>query len=175
MTWGLFILLLVIFIALTVLIFIQFNTTPYFAESYFLVVVLVLFVILIFTIDFDNPLSTTLYIDTEKKQLPIIYQVPYNADSAYTNLFSASFAGTWSGATTPVNTTPASDTVIFDYDTFTEATLLDGKIKITKVADWQLSIEIDPTLNTSHKIDGFLTLNLLCTGSQSINGKFNQI
>ena len=174
MSWGLFILILVIFIALTLLIFIQFNTTPYFAETYFIVVILVLFIILLFTIDFDNPVSTTLYINTEKTQSPIIYTVPYNSDSEYSNLMSASFAGNWSAGTTPINTTPASDAIIFNYDTFTTAELLGGKIVIGKVADNQISITIDPTLNTAHKLDGFLTLNLLCTGSQSINSKFEQ-
>jgi hypothetical protein len=176
MSWGLFILILVIFIAFTFLVFIQFNTTPYFAETYFIVVILALFIILLFTIDFDNPVSTTLYINTEKDQSPIIYTVPYNSDSEYSNLMSASFAGTYSSATDPTNSDPASNTVVFNYNTIESAVnLLNGKIVIEKVAGNQLSITIKPTEGTAHKMDGFLTLNLLCTGSQSINGKFEQI
>jgi hypothetical protein len=175
MTWGLAILLIVIFIALTALVFIQFDTTPFFVETYFIIVIIALFVILLFTIDFDNPISTTVYIRTAKDQSPLIYDVPYNADTGYSNLMSAAFAGNYSGATTPVNTTPASDTVVFNYDTFTTASLLGGKILLTKLPGYQLQVDIKPTEGADHEIDGFLTLNLLCTGSQSINNKFNLV
>ena len=127
---------------------------------------------MLFTIDFDKPITTTIYIRTAKVQSPLIYQVPYNADDGYANLFSAAFAGNWDGATTPVNTTPASNTVIFNYDTFTDATLLGGKVTLTKLSGYRLQVDIDPTVGGDDTIDGFLTLNLLCTGSQSINSKF---
>ncbi len=175
MTWGLAILLIVIFIALTALIFIQFDTTPFFVETYFIVVIIVLFIILLFTIDFDNPISTTVYIRTSKDQSPLIYEVPYNADTGYSNLMSASFAGNYSNGTTPVNETPADNTVIFNYDTFTTASLLGGKIILTKLSGYRLQIDIEPNVDIFHEIDGFLTLNLLCTGSQSINNKFNLV
>lgn len=175
MTWGLAILLIVIFICFTALIFIQFKTTPFFVEAYFIVVVIVLFVILLFTINFDNPISTTVYIRTAKKQNPLIYEVPYNADSGYSNLMSASFAGNYNGLTTPVNGAPADDTVVFNYDDFTTATLLDGKIILTKLSNWRIQVDIDPTVGGDDTVNGFLTLNLLCTGSQNINNKFNLV
>lgn len=178
MSWGLAILLIVLFICFTALVFLQFPATPYLVETYFIVVVLVLFIILLFTVDFDNPVSTTIYIRTANAQNPLVYEVPYNSDDSYSNLISASFAGNWDAATTPVNNTPAADTVIFNYDSLAvndTVSLLSGKIIITKLADWQLSVTVDPTVSTASNINGFLTLNLLCTGSQSINNKFKLI
>jgi hypothetical protein len=136
----------------------------------------ILFIILLFTIDFDNPVSTSIYIRTANVQSPLIYEVPYNADAAYSNLISVAFAGTY-GANP--NTAPASDTVIFNYDDIgsTPVTLLGtpAKITITKLPNWQLQVDIDPTADTASTVDGFLTMNLLCTGSQSINNKFKLI
>ena len=172
MTWGLAILLIVIFICFTALVFIQFRATPYFIEGYFIFVIIAIFIILLFTINFDNPVSTTVYIHTAKVQSPLIYDVPYNADSGYSNLMSASFAGNYSVATTPVNQTPASDTVIFNYDEFTSTTLLGGKITLTRLSGRRLQVDIDPTVGGDDTVDGFLTLNLLCTGSQTIHSQF---
>jgi hypothetical protein len=171
MSWGLVVLLIFVFICLSALVFLNFSYTASFVEFYFIAVVVVLFIILLFTINFDNPVSTSIYLETLNTQGPFIYDVPYNADTTYNNLMSAAFAGTW-GANP--NTNPAGDTVIFDYDTLTTATLLDGKIIITKLPNYQLQVDIDPDAGVGGNvlINGFLTLNLLCTGSQSINNKF---
>jgi hypothetical protein len=175
MSWGLVVLLVFVFICLSALVFLNFSYTASFVEFYFIAVVVVLFIILLFTIDFDNPVSTSIYIKNNTTQGPIIYEVPYNADSQFSNLMSAAFAGTW-GANP--NTAPANDTIIFDYDKLTEPVHLlpttgsEGKITITKLPNYQIQIDIDPSVGGNVLIDGFLTLNLLCTGSQSINNKF---
>lgn len=175
MDWGLFVLILIIFICFTVLLYLQMPNFGYFVENYFIIVIIILFIILIFTIELNNPITTTIYINTSNTQSPLVYQVPYNSDSDYSNLMSASFAGTYSAGTDPVNTTPASDTLIFNYDTFTTTTLLGGKIALAKLPNYQISVTIDPNAGTDYKMDGFLTLSLLCTSSQSISGGFKQV
>jgi hypothetical protein len=179
MSWGLVLLLIIVFICLTALIFLNISSSSGFVEVYFIVAIVILFIILLFTIDFDNPVSTSIYIRTANVQNSLIYEVPYNADAAYSNLISVAFAGTY-GANP--NTTPASDTVIFNYDDIgsTPVYLLPtgagpGKITITKLPNWQLQVDIDPTVTPADTVNGFLTMNLLCTGSQSINNKFKLI
>jgi hypothetical protein len=175
MSWGLVVLLVFVFICVSALVFLNFSYTASFVEFYFIAVVVALFIILLFTINFDNPVSTSIYIRTVTTQSPLIYDVPYNADTAYSNLMSAAFAGTW-GANP--NTDPASDTIIFNYDELTEPVHLlpttgsEGKITITKLPNYQLQVDIDPSVGGDATVNGFLTLNLLCTGSQSINNKF---
>jgi hypothetical protein len=77
----------------------------------------------------------------------------------------------------PVNNESYKDTVTFNYDTFTDATIVSmgGKIKATKLSNYRIQVDIDPTVGGASTLNGFLTLNLLCTGSQSINGKFEQL
>lgn len=175
MDWGLFVLIVILFICFTVLLYLQIPNFDYFIENYFLIVLIILFIILIFTIDFNNPITTTVYIRTAKNQSPLVYSVPYNGDTNFSNLISASFVGTYSIDTTPVNNTPANDTKVFNFDLFDTVTLLGGKITITKdvTTPYQLQVAIDP--NSEIPIDGFLTMSLVCTGSQSISGSFQQI
>lgn len=174
MTWGLFILLLVIFIAFTVLLFLQIPYFDNFFETYFLIIIIVIFIVLLFTIDFNNPLSTTIYIRTANNQNPLIYSVPFNDNSNYSNLINVTFLGTYNEATTPINNNPAADTKVFNYDTLdAPVTLLEDKIKFTKLPNQQIQIDIAP--NSDISINGFLTMSLICTGSQSIDGSFTQI
>lgn len=175
MSWGLLILLIVIFICFSLLLFIQIPDFGFFIETYFIIILIVLFLILIFTIDFDNPITTTVYINktAESVKNTLLYDVPYNADDGYSNLMEASFSGLWN--TDSVNTDPASNKVLFNYDTFNTAELLGGKILITKLPDYQLQVEIDPAVGTAHFINGYLNLYLLCTGSQSITNKFELV
>ena len=180
MSWGLFILILIIFVAFTALLFLQIpNFGANYAEVYFIVLVIILFIILLFAIDFSNPISATITIqNTAKKQNPIIYDIPYNADASYSNIFSASFAGTWSTDTDPTNKDASKDIVIFNYDTLTAPVQVLGttnKIVITKLPNYQIQIDIDPTVDTAHNIDGFLTISLLCTSAQSINSRIDLV
>ena len=177
MSWGLLILLIVIFVCFTLLLFIQIPDFGFFIETYFIIILIVLFLILIFTIDFDNPITTTVYINktAESAKNTLIYDVPYNADDGYSNLMEASFSGLWSGPDDSVNGTPAFDKVIFNYDTFTTTGILGGKITFTKLPNYQLQVDIDPAVGDAHFINGYLTMFLLCTGSQSINNKFELV
>ena len=178
MTWGLFVLLLIIFICVSVLLFLTLKDFEYFYEAYFIIVVIALFIILIFAIDFNNPITTTIYIQNKTQPSTIIYSVPYNDDGNYANLMTMTYSGVWSGSgMDPVNQDAFKDTVTFNYDTFTDATIasMNGKIKVAKLSNYRIQVDIDPTVGSASTLNGCLTLSLLCTGSQSINGKFEQL
>lgn len=177
MTWGLFVLLLIIFICVSVLLFLTLKDFEYFYEGYFILVVIALFIILIFAIDFDNPITTTVYIQNKTQPSTLIYSVPYNDDGNYANLMTMTYSGVWAPTMDPVNSESYKDTVTFNYDTFTDATIasMGGKIKVTKLSNYRIQVDIDPTVGGASTLNGFLTLNLLCTGSQGINGKFEQL
>jgi hypothetical protein len=177
MSWGLFVLLLIIFICVSVLLFLTLKDFEYFYEAYFIIVVIALFIILIFAIDFNNPITTTVYIQNKTQPSTIIYSVPYNDDGNYANIMTMTYNGVWSPTMDPVNQDSYKDTVTFNYDTFTDATIvsMSGKIKATKLSNYRIQVDVDPTVGGASTLNGFLTLNLLCTGSQSINGKFEQL
>lgn len=168
MSWGLFVLILVLFIAFSVLLYLQIDNFSYFMESYFIIVIVVIFIILIFTLDFDNPITQTVYIQGPTVNKSLTFQVPYNADTGYSNLINATFSGVWAGHT-PTN--DQVNTVTFNYDTFTTTTLLGGVITFTKLPNYQMQVDI----NSSETTDGFLTMTLLCTGSQDIESSFKQL
>ena len=178
MSWGLFVLLLIIFICVSVLLFLTLQGFEMFYEVYFIIVIIGLFIILIFAIDFNNPVTTTIYIQNKTQPSTLIYSVPYNDDGNYANLMTMTYSGVWSPAMDPVNTESYKDTVTFNYDTLaTDASIVSmgGKIKATKLSNYRIQIDIDPTVGGASTLNGFLTLNLLCTGSQVINGKFEQL
>jgi hypothetical protein len=172
MTWGLAILLVILFICLSVLFFLLMPNSMEYIETYFIIVIIILFIILIFAIDFDNPITTTVYCAKTETNKTLVYDVPYNDDTGYSNLMTLTFAGVYNGKS-PVNDTNYLDTTTFNYDTFTDASILGGAIKVTKLPNYQIQLDITP--GTSGPIDGFITMSLLCTGSQNINGKFQQV
>jgi len=176
MSWGLFVLLLIIFICVSVLLFLTLQGFELFYEVYFIIVIVGLFIILIFAIDFNNPITTTIYIQNKTQPSTLIYSVPYNDDGNYANIMTMTYSGVWTG-NDPVNSAGYTDTVTFNYDTFTDATIasMGGKIKVTKLSNYRIQVDIDPTVGGASTLNGFLTLSLLCTGSQAINGKFEQI
>ncbi len=178
MSWGLFVLLLIIFICVSVLLFLTLQGFEMFYEVYFIIVIIGLFIILIFAIDFNNPITTTIYIQNKTQPSTLIYSVPYNDDGNYANLMTMTYSGVWTPTMDPVNTDSYKDTVTFNYDTLaTDASIasMGGKIKATKLSNYRIQIDIDPTVGGASTLNGFLTLSLLCTGSQAINGKFEQI
>ena len=177
MSWGLAVLLIILFICFSVLLFLVIPEFINFAEIYFIIVIIALFIILIFAIDFDNPITTTLYISKNlSSQRSYIYSVPYQDDEQYSNLMTLTFNGVYT-TQEPNNITSYTDTVTFNYDTFTDAviTSLGNKIKVTKLPNYQIQLDIDPNAGGVATLDGYLTMSLLCTGSQSINGKFSQV
>lgn len=177
MSWGLFVLLIIVFICVSALLFLTLQGAEYFYEIYFIFVIIGLFIILIFAIDFNNPITTTIYIQNKTQPSTLIYYVPYNDDTNYANIMTMTYSGVWTPTMDPVNQDGYKDTVTFNYDTFTDATIasMGGKIKVTKLSGYRIQVDIDPSVGGASTLNGFLTLNLLCTGSQSINGKFEQI
>lgn len=179
MTWPLAILLLIIFICLSVLIFLQFPNFSNYIEIYFLVVILILFIILIFTIDFSNPISYTITFKQTTTAQTVTLNVPHNEDTSYSNLMTATFAGLYN--TTKINADPAAPANIqtFNYDTLNvgeTVTLLDGKLVLKKLANWQMELDIVPNAGgNSDPINGYFNLSLLCNSSQDIEGKFEEV
>jgi hypothetical protein len=86
---------------------------------------------------------------------------------------------TYSGVTNnaAINGASYSDTVTFNYDEITtpvQITTLGAKVQVTKLPNYQLQVVINPTVtDPSHRLNGYLTLSLLCTGDQTIDGKFD--
>lgn len=180
MDWPLAILLLIIFICFSVVLFLQFSSFTQYIEVYFLVVILILFVILIFAIDFNNPISYTINFTSAVTEQTKILNVPYNEDTTYSNLMSATFAGTYSTATVPVNADPAGPATnkVFNYDTLedTQISMLGGKILIDKLPNRQIKLTIRPGAGgDATPINGFFNLSLLCTSSQDIDGSFSEV
>jgi len=177
MTWGLFTLLLILFICFSVLVYINFKDSNGFFETYFLIVIITLFVILLFTIDFSIANSITYTFKNRTTATSFVLDVPYNDDTSYSNIMSVSFAGTWNIPTTPVNNSPSNDSKIFNYDSITApVSLLDGKIVLTKLPNWQLRVDVDPNVGGNvAPINGYFNLTLLCNSSQDINGKFQEV
>ncbi len=177
MSWGLFVLILVLFIAFSVLLYLQIDNFSYFMESYFIIVIVVIFIILIFTLDFDNPITQTVYIQGPVVTKSLTFQVPYNADTGYSNLISATFSGVWKD-NTPTNN--QLNTVTFNYGAVADNGQLGyllgtdfagAAIKFTKLPNYQMQVDII----SDKEIDGFLTMTLLCTGSQDIESSFKQL
>lgn len=179
MGWPLAILLLIIFICFSVILFLQFPSFTQYIEVYFLVVILILFVILIFAIDFNNPISYTINFTSAVTEQTKILDVPYNQDTTYSNLMSATFAGTYNTLTTPVNVDPAGPETnqVFNYDLLdTQISMLNGKILIDKLPNRQIKLTIRPGAGVdATPINGFFNLSLLCTSSQDIDGSFSEV
>jgi hypothetical protein len=175
MTWGLGILLLIVFISFSVVLFLVYPELSKYFELYFIGVIIILFIILIFAIDFDNPISTTIYLERLAADRTLTFEVPYNDNTQFSNLMSVSFTGVYSPDNSPVNSTAYTNNVVFNYDEIDEngATILNGQIKVTRLPDYELKLEIIPSEGVV--LDGFLTMSLLCTGSQNINGKFKRL
>jgi hypothetical protein len=180
MSWGLIVLLVILFICFSVLLFLTIPEFETFFEVYFIIVIIGLFIILIFAIDFDNPITATVRIaNTFTGVKTLTYSVPYQDDTGIPNLMTVSFNGVINGAS--INGTSYTDTVTFNYDEITgdvQIISLGAKVKISKLPNYQLQVVIDPTesgAQPSDRLNGYLTLSLLCTGDQNINGKFDLI
>jgi hypothetical protein len=176
MSWGLIVLLVILFICFSVLLFLTIPEFGTFFEVYFIIVIIALFIILIFAIDFDNPITTTIRIaNTFTGVKTLTYSVPYQDDTGIPNLMTMTYSGVTNN--NPVNGASYSDTVTFNYDEITapvQITTLGAKVQVTKLPNYQLQVVINPTVtDPSHRLNGYLTLSLLCTGDQTIDGKFD--
>lgn len=177
MTWGLFVLILVIVFAVIALCYLNFSDFSYFMENYFIFILLIIFIILLFVIDFNNQVQITTYFQNVNTEKTLIYQVPYHSDTDITNIVNVAFTGLLTGeGTISVTNTQVN----FDIDAMNvgdeqllyanndNTTLI---FTITKTAEYQLTV----TNNTAYYLDGYLTLTLLCTGSQSIESSFKRL
>jgi len=186
MTWGQFVLILVLVIALIVLCYLNVDGFGYFMENYFIFILLIGFIILLFVIDFNNQIQITTYVKVKNPfTAPLLYQVPTQEDSDITNIINVSFTGLYgSGVDVVANSSATNTSVDINYDTIgvdVETPLwannIDGVDKlfiIKKLASGNLEVST-PTGVDFRSLDGYLTLTLLSTGSQTINSSFKRL
>ena len=185
MTWGLFVLILVLVIALIALCYLNLNGFSYFMENYFIFILLIVFIVLLFVIDFNNQIQITTYVKVKNPfTSPLLYQVPTQNDTSITNTINVTFTGLYGDSGTVANNSTTNTTININYDTIAVDTPVDlwannvtGGEKlfiIRKLASGNLEVNT-PTGVEFKSIDGYLTLTLLCTGSQNINSSFKRL
>ena len=185
MTWGLFVLILVLVIALIVLCYLNLSGFSYFMENYFIFILLIVFIVLLFVIDFNNQIQITTYVKVKKPfTTPLIYQVPTQDDTSITNIINVSFTGLYGAGESVADESVTNTSIDINYDTiavgdekYLWANNVDGADKlfvIRKLASGDLEVNT-PTGEEFNSVDGYLTLTLLCTGSQTINSSFKRL
>ena len=185
MTWGLFVLILVLVLAVIIFCYLNMDGFGYFMENYFIFILLIVFIILLFVIDFNNQIQITTYVKVKNPfTAPLLYQVPTQDDTSITNIINISFTGLYGNSGDVANISATNTSVDINYDTIavdTETPLwannVDGDVKlfiIKKLASGNLEVST-PTGGDFHSTDGYLTLTLLCTGSQTINSSFKRL
>jgi hypothetical protein len=189
MTWGEFVLILIIAFAVILLCYLNFTNFGYFMENYFIFILLIIFIVLLFVIDFNNTVQITTYIKVRNVfNTPLEYQVPYHNDTDISDIVNITFTGTCEalGATqedrsvtnTQVNINMKTLAENVDVPVYanndTTGTIL---FNIRKIAEHSLRVtNTSASVDTSGKLlDGYLTLSLLCTGNQSINSGFKRL
>ena len=153
-------------------------------ENYFIFILLIVFIVLLFVIDFNNQIQITTYVKTKNPFVtPLIYQVPTQNDTGITNIVNIAFTGLYGDEGTVANDSTTNTTIDINYDTIAvdspvtlyanndESTEL---LVITKLISGALQVTT-PSSPNSHSLDGYLTLTLLCTGSQTINSSFKRL
>lgn len=185
MNWAEFALIAIIVVAVIVLAYLNFENFNHFMENYFIFIIIIIFIILIITLNFNNSTAITTYMKVTKPlEKPLIYVVPTQAGTDVTSIMTLSFSGLYNGTQVKIadNT---SGVYYFDYDSMAIGTSVDvdnyltatggSKIfKITKTTDDRLQVEVNNVL-ADQTLDGYLTLALLATGNQDVNGGFERI
>lgn len=191
MTWASFALILFIVLAFFILCYLNFTNFSYFIENYFIFILLVVFIVLLFVVDFNNQVQITTYVKvTDVFATPLQYQVPYHSDTDITDVVNVSFTGTCEALGATREDRSVTNTVInFDIKsmaigdsvTLTSNNDIGGTgialFTITKTAEYVLTVvntaaSVD---TTGKKLDGYLSLTLLCTGSQNIESGFKRL
>lgn len=189
MTWGEFALILIIVFAVILLCYLNFTNFSYFMENYFIFILLIVFIVLLFVVDFNNTVQITTYVKvTNVFNTPLEYQVPYHNDTDISDIVNITFTGTCEalGATsedrsvtnTQVNINMKTLAEGVDVPIYanndTTGTIL---FNVRKIAEHSLRVtNTAASVDTSGKLlDGYLTLSLLCTGNQSINSGFKRL
>jgi len=184
MTWGLFVLILVLVIALIVLCYLNLSGFSYFMENYFIFILLIVFIVLLFVIDFNNQIQITTYVKVKNAfNSPLVYQVPTQDDTSITNIVNISFTGLYGDSGDVANNSATNTSIDINYDTIAVDTPVDLYANndnttklfiIRKLSSGALEVNT-PTGGDFHSVDGYLTLTLLCTGSQNINSSFKRL
>ena len=196
MTWGGFVLILIIAFAVILLCYLNFHNFSYFMENYFIFILLIVFIVLLFVVDFNNAVQITTYIKvTSVFNTPLEYQVPYHSDTDISDIVNISFIGTCEALTgtepedksvtnTQVNInmkTLAVDPVTANgvpiyANNDTTGTIL---FRVNKLSDHTLRVtNTDASVGGSgggDLLDGYITLSLLCTGNQNIDSSFKRL
>lgn len=191
MDWPLFALILIIVFAVIILCYLNFDNFSYFMENYFIFLLLIVFIILLFVVDFNNQIQITTYVKVKNVfGTPLVYQTPYHSDTDITDTINVSFTGSCQAMGIDAQTQSVTNTQVnFDMNALaigdTVSLYANNEITnpakklfdITKTATHTLSV-----INTSGSVDGggqlldgYLTLTLLCTGSQSIESSFKRL
>jgi hypothetical protein len=189
MTWGGFVLILIIAFAVILLCYLNFHNFSYFMENYFIFILLAVFIVLLFVVDFNNAVQITTYVKvTNVFTTPLEYQVPYHSDTDISDIVNISFIGTCEtlGATqadrsvtnTQVNINMKTlaegvDVPIYANNDSTGTILFN----VRKIGEHSLRVtNTAASVDTSGKLlDGYLTLSLLCTGNQNIDSSFKRL
>jgi hypothetical protein len=190
MTWGEFVLILIIIFAVILLCYLNFSNFSYFMENYFIFILLIVFIILLFVVDFNNTVQITTYVKvTNVFNAPLEYQVPYHNDTDISDIVNITFTGTCEalGATqedrsvtnTQVNINMKTlaegvDIPVYANNITTAGTIL---FNVRKIGEHSLRVtNTAASVDTNGKLlDGYLALSLLCTGNQSINSGFKRL
>jgi hypothetical protein len=183
MNWAEFALIAIIVVAVIVLAYLNFENFNHFMENYFIFIIIIIFIILIITLNFNNSTAITTYMKVTKPlEAPLIYQVPTQADSDVTSIMTVSFSGLYDNSQVKIadNT---SGVYYFNYGAMTvgESKNITNYVvgtaeifKITKTSEDRLQVEVNDVLG-GKSLDGYLTLALLATGNQDVNGGFDRI
>jgi len=190
MTWGEFVLILIIIFAAILLCYLNFSNFSYFMENYFIFILLIVFIVLLFVVDFNNTVQITTYVKvTNVFNTPLEYQVPYHNDTDISDIVNITFTGTCealgvtqedrSVTNTQVNINMKTlaegvDIPVYANNITTAGTIL---FNVRKIGEHSLRVtNTAASVDTSGKLlDGYLTLSLLCTGNQSINSGFKRL
>jgi len=191
MTWGLFVLILVLVIALIILCYLNFTNFSYFMENYFIFILLIVFIILLFVIDFNNQIQISTYVKVRNVfTTPLQYQVPYHSDTDISNIVNVAFTGTCEALGVNAQSRSVTNTqidfnindlaigdTVFLYANNDSSSPTNKLFDITKTGEYVLTItNTADSVDTSGKLlDGYLTLTLLCTGSQTIESSFKRL
>jgi hypothetical protein len=183
MNWAEFALIAIIVVAIIVLAYLNFENFNHFMENYFIFIIIIIFIILIITLNFNNSTAITTYMKVTKPfAAPLIYQVPTQADSAVSSIITVSFSGLYDNTQVAL-AAGTSGVYYFNYGAMNVGDSGDIPnyvvgaapiFKLTKTADDRLQVEINDVL-ADKPLDGYLTLALLATGNQDVNGGFERI
>lgn len=189
MTWGEFALILIIAFAVILLCYLNFTNFSYFMENYFIFILLIVFIILLFVVDFNNTVQITTYVKvTNVFNTPLEYQVPYHNDNDISDIVNVAFTGTCEALGANQEDRSVSNTQVnINMKTLAEGVDVPiyanndtGSIilfNVRKIGEHSLRVtNTAASVDTSGKLlDGYLTLSLLCTGNQSISSGFKRL